>query len=178
MSLCNNFLGRYIMSDYTSCNECFFESKCNDKSQTGCTKFVSAEDAKSIINLYENNKKLAIKNDYKNTLLQNRYVLKYRWDKPYEYEIKCRYTDEEIENMVETHTKPKDTILYKSETYEYEYSSFEYELQSSLIETLREFIKDTEDEIRDLQYKKECAEKALKELYIDTYGEIDHDKEN
>lgn len=165
------------MSDYSNCNECFFESKCNDKSQTGCTKFVSMEDAKSIINLYESNKKAAIKNDYKNTLLQNRYVLKYRWDAPYEYEIRCRYTDEEIENMVETHTKPKDTILYKGETCEYEYSGFEQELQNSLIETLREFIKDTEDELQELQYKKGCAEKALKELYINTCGEID-DKEN
>ena len=165
------------MSDYTNCNECFFESKCNDKSQTGCTKFVSMEDAKSIINLYENNKAMELKINYKNTLLQNRYVLKYRWDAPYEYEIRCRYTDEEIENIVETHTKPKDTILYKESEYEYEYSSSEYELQSSLIETLREFIIDTEDERQELQYKKGCAEKALKELYIAAYGEID-DKEN
>ena len=166
------------MSDYTNCNACFFESKCNDKSQTGCTKFVSMEDAKSIISLYEANKAAELKTNYKNTLLQNRYVLKYRLDAPYEYEIRCRYTDEEIENMVETHTKPKDTILYKNESaYEYEYSSFEYELQSSLIETLREFIEDTEDELKELQYKKGCAEKALKELYINTYGEID-DKEN
>lgn len=165
------------MSDYSNCNECFFESKCNDKSQTGCTKFVSMEDAKSIINLYESNKKAAIKNDYKNTLLQNRYVLEYKWDAPYEYEIKCRYTDEEIDSMVENNTKPKDRIWYKSDEYEYEYSNSEYELQSSLIETLSEFIKDSEDELKELQYKKECAEKALKELYIATYGEID-DKEN
>lgn len=165
------------MSDYTNCNECFFESKCNDKSQTGCTKFVSMVAAKSIINLYENNKATELKTNYKNTLLQNRYVLKYRWDAPYEYEIRCRYTDEEIENMVETHTKPKDTILYKESEYEYEYSSSEYELQSSLIETLREFIRDTEDELQEIQHKKGCAEKALKELYIAAYGEID-DKEN
>ena len=65
------------MSDYTNCNECFFESKCNDKSQTGCTKFVSMEDAKSIINLYENNKATELKTNYKNTLLQNRYVVNY-----------------------------------------------------------------------------------------------------
>ena len=65
------------MSDYTNCNKCFFESNCNDKSQTGCTKFVSEEDAKSIINLYEKTKAMELKTNYKNTLLQNRYVVNY-----------------------------------------------------------------------------------------------------
>lgn len=171
-----------------NCNECFLVGTevCKNKFSTctipattdKCEYFITWEDAKEKIIHEKELPKIMKENTIRDAkereerlrkeILSERFRLNQYYDEPWRFSIVNRFTDEQIENLIKEGKRPDRDYPCYQEDFRVTYGGSEEELQKVAMKEIKTWVKDTEEEIVELQNKIEEATETIKEFECDS----------